>query len=592
LKRQPFIFFLLVSITLAACTGGATIEVPATLAEPASLSDSAVPTETIEPAITQTPTTLQSPTLFSGTRPYSIASYNGTTLSVEDCNYDGYFQSIEATTPEIVTFTLCKPDPAFLSKIAFGTFAIYPKEWIERTSGDEFRTPEGLEKPIGTGPYKVSGWKRGESITFVKNPDYWGYAPSTADSLVFRWSLDSTQRLQDLQSGAIDGYDAVSVDEVSIISTDPNLQLVTRPGLNVFYIGVNNLFPPFDNIKVRQALAMGIDRQRIVDTFYPPGSEVASHFTPCSITYGCVGDAWHKFDVYTAKNLLADVGYAGGFKTKLYYREVLRDYLPQASSVAQDIQTQLKTNLNIDVELVPVDFNTFIKEINTGRLGGLYLYGWSATYPHITSFLSNRFSRDSQQFGRAYPEIYDYLDAALNTSIEVNIHKYYIEVNNAIREFVPMIPIAHDGSAVAYRADVENPQTSPLASETFAASKPGDRDFFIWLQNAEPKSLFCADETDVESFRACAQVTESLYAYKINGTGIKPALAVDCAPNADLTVWACTLRQGVKFHDGSELDAFDVVASYNMGLNPGSEFHKGNTNLWEFYDYFWGLMWR
>ena len=592
MKRQPLISFLLVSITLAACTGGAATETPATLTEPPSLSEPVVPTETIEPAVTQTPAVPPSPTLFFGTGPYPIASYDGRTLTVEDCNYDGHFQSIEATTPMIVTFTLCKPDPAFLSKIAFGAIAIYPKEWIEATSGDGFRTPEGLESPVGTGAYKVGDWKRGESITFVRNPDYWGYAPSNAKTLVFRWASEPSQRLQALQSGSIDGFDNVSSDELAIIEADPNLQLVNRPGLNSFYIGMNNIFPPFDNVNVRQALAMGIDRQRIVDTFYTPGSEVASHFTPCSISYGCVGDAWYEFDAYAAKNLLTEVGYEGGFKTKLYYREVVRDYLPHAGSVARDIQTQLKTNLNIDVELVPVESNTFIQEINAGRLGGLYLYGWSGTYPHITSSLGGRFSRDSQQFGRAYPEIYDNLDAGVRSSILVDIHKHYTEANNAIRKLVPMIPIAHGGSVLAYRADVENPQASPLASDVYAASKPGNRDVFAWMQNTEPKSLFCADETHLDSFRACAQVTESLYAYEINGTGIKPALAVECAPDASLTVWACTLRQGVKFHDGSELDAYDVVASYNMGLNPGSEFHTGNNNLWGIYDQFWGLMWR
>jgi peptide/nickel transport system substrate-binding protein len=124
----------------------------------------------------------------------------------------------------------------------------------------------------------------------------------------------------------------------------------------------------------------------------------------------------------------------------------------------------------------------------------------------------------------------------------------------------------------------------------FAFSKPGDRNTFVWMQNAEPISLFCADESDGESLRACEQVIESLYSYEINGTAVKPALAESCEPNADLTVWVCKLRQGVKFHDGSELDAEDVVATFNMGLNPASPTHVGNSNLWDYYSYLWGLM--
>jgi ABC-type transport system substrate-binding protein len=107
--------------------------------------------------------------------------------------------------------------------------------------------------------------------------------------------------LLELQSGTIDGMDNVGPDDFDTIRGDSNLSLVERPALNVFYVGMTNTFAPFDNQGVRQAIAMGIDRQRIVDNFYPSGSEVASHFTPCAIPNGCVGDAWYEFNVDDAR---------------------------------------------------------------------------------------------------------------------------------------------------------------------------------------------------------------------------------------------------------------------------------------------------
>ncbi len=77
---------------------------------------------------------------------------------------------------------------------------------------------------------------------------------------------------------------------------------------------------------------------------------------------------------------------------------------------------------------------------------------------------------------------------------------------------------------------------------------------------------------------------KSLYGYEINGTAVEPVLAESCEPSADLMVWVCTLRQGVTFHDGSTFDANDVVATFIMGLDASSNFHVGNTNLWEYYD--------
>ena len=283
-----------------------------------------------------------------------------------------------------------RPDPAFLSKIAFSPFAIYPKEWLEATAGDTTRTSEGLEKPIGTGPYMVSEWTRGESLTFTANPDYWGEAPE-AETLVFRWSTESAARLLELQSGTVDGIDNLGPDDFATVEGDSNLHLQIRPALNTFYIGMTNTFPPFDKSEVRQAIAMGIDRQRIVDNFYPAGSEVASHFTPCAIPNGCVGEPWYDFDVDAAKALLAEAGFPDGFKTKLYYRDVVRGYLPQVANVAQDIQAQLKENLNIDAEIVVMESGAFIEESGAGRLDGLYLLGWGADYPHVTNFLDYHF---------------------------------------------------------------------------------------------------------------------------------------------------------------------------------------------------------
>ena len=540
------------------------------------------PTPTEPPVATEPPATEPPAT----EPPLHLIGYS---LVAPDCEYGGFFKSIEATDQYTVTFNLCKSDPAFLSKIAFSPFAIYPEEWIMSTAGEETRTSEGLEHPIGTGPYMVQEWNRGESITFVANPEYWGEQPLTP-TLVFRWSSESAARLLELQSGTIDGFDNVGPDDFAVVEADTSLQLALRPALNVFYVGMTNTFAPFDNVLVRQAVAMGIDRQRIVDTFYPVGSEVASHFTPCAIPNACDGDAWYDFDPEAGRALLAEAGFADGFDTKLYYRDVVRGYLPQVSNVAQDIQAQLLANLNIRAEIVVMESGAFIEASGGGELDGLHLLGWGADYPHITNFLDYHFGQNTLQFGAIDPSIYENITAGGQIADPVEAEPFYVAANNAIRELVPMVPIAHGGSAVAYRSDVVFPQASPLTSEVFALSAAGDRDVFVFMQNAEPISMFCADETDGESLRACEQVMQGLYGYLPNDTAVEPLLAEVCEPNEDLTVWVCTLRQGVTFHDGSTFDANDVVMTFTMGLDASSPYHVGNTNLWEYYDYLWGIM--
>jgi ABC-type transport system substrate-binding protein len=509
-------------------------------------------------------------------------------LIAKNCSYGGLIKSIVANDPSTVTFDLCRPDPAFLPKLAMSPFAIYQKDWINATSGATNRTAEGLEMPVGTGPYKISGWDRGSSLTFVSNPDYWGAAPET-DSLIFTWSSDPAERLLALQNNTIDGYDEVAPEDYGVIEADPNLQLITRSLLNTFYIGLNNTISPFQDLRVRRAIAMGINRQLILDSFYPPQSEVATHFTPCGIPNGCVGTTWYSFDPVAGRALLAAAGYPNGFNMKLYYRDVPRAYLPHVSQVAQNIKSQLLTNLGIKATIVVMESGTFIEEVSAGHLG-FYLLGWAVDYPHASNFLDYHFGAGNRQFGNPFPDIYNNLNAALQFADPLLAKPYYTAANNNIRKLVPMVPVAHSASAVAYRADVTNPQASPMAAEFFAVSDPGGRSTFKWMQGSEPVSLFCADEFDSSSSRACGQVMETLYAYSNNGSTVEPALAESCTPNEDLMTWTCTLRQNVKFHNNSILDANDVVATFTMGLDVTSRTHKGNSNAWAYYDFIFGLM--
>ena len=510
-------------------------------------------------------------------------------LIAPDCNYGGLIKSVEAVDRYSVVFNLCRSDAAFLTRIATPSFAIYPQEWIEATTGYSTRTTEGLEHPIGTGPYMVGSWSRGDNITFVKNPNYWGTA-SVTDTLTFRWSDQPGDRLLALQSGAIDGFDDVAPADYATIEADPNLQLVIRNGLTTFYIGMNNTYTPFNDVRIRQAIAMGINRQQITDAFYPPGSTLATHFTPCQIPNGCVGDDWYDFDLVTARALMTDAGYEDGFQTHLYYRSVYRPYLPDAVGIAQEIHDQLLANLSIDAEIVEMDSVQFLEGVRDGQLNGLYLLGWGVDHPHVSNFLDPHFGQSNIQFGNPHPEIYNKLIEAAQYANPATAQPYYTDANNAIRNLVPMVPVVHAASAIAYRADVINPQASPFSVDLFKATNPGGRNEFKWMQNAEPNSLFCADEWDNDSFRACIQVMEPLYNLMPNSAAIEPALAESCTANGNATAFFCTLRQNVLFHDGTTFDANDVVETFAMGLDVSSPYHKGNTNSWDYYNGIIGLM--
>jgi peptide/nickel transport system substrate-binding protein len=498
-----------------------------------------------------------------------------------DCgSYDGNLQAMRALDELTVEFTLCAPDVAFPSKVAFSALNIHPSEYLESTGGGG----ELIENPIGTGPYQLRQWDRGNQLVLERYDGYWG-EPAETDTLVFRWSSEAAQRLVELQAGTVDGIDNPGRDDFEVIANDPNLQLLERPGLNIFYVGLNRDMEPFDDELVRQAIGMAIDRQRIVDNFYPPGSTVADQFLPPDIFGYTPQPTWYEYDPQAARDMLADAGFPDGFEVTLNYRDVVRSYLPSPGTVAQDIQAQL-AEIGVTVNIEVMESGAFLDASDAGQLT-MYLLGWGADYPDATNFLDFHFGRGaSAQFGAGFEDIWDLLDEASSIADADTRLGLYEQVTELIKQHVPMVPVAHGGSGVAYRADVTNAQASPLGNEYFAVMDPGGRDTFVWMQNAEPIGLYCADETDGESLRACEQINESLLAYEIGGTDVEPALATEWAPNDDGTVWTFTLRDGVTFHDGSTFDANDVVKSYQVQWDASDPLHVGRDGNFTYFSAF------
>ena len=502
--------------------------------------------------------------------------------------YTGNLKKITATDQNTVVFDLCASDVAFLSKIAFSAFGINDSDWLtEKIDPSQNENQPIVSEVNGTGPFKLSAWNRGSDVTMEAFAEYWGEKaiPQTA---ILKWNTEAAQRLVELQAGQVDGIDNLGPTDFPTVEGDSSLQLQPRTGLNTFYIGFNNKFAPWDNETVRQAVAMGIDRNRIVDNFYPPGSQVATHFTPCEIPNGCAGPEWYEFDAAAAKQMLTDAGFDFDQTYKIHYRAAVRGYLPDPPVIATEIQTQLQTNLGIKVELDLQDDTTYLDNADEGLLDGLHLLGWGADYPDMTNFLDYHFGAGaSAQFGDKHDDIVAALAEGAAGADDAAREPSYATANELIKQHVPMIPVAHGGSGVAYRADVEGAHSSPLSNEKFSVMKPGDRTQFVFSQNGEPGGLYCADETDGESLNACEQVMESLYRYKTDSGDVEPALATACEANDDDTVWTCTLREGVTFHDGSSFDANDVVASWAAGINASSPYHVGNTGAWEYYTYLW-----
>jgi ABC-type transport system substrate-binding protein len=494
--------------------------------------------------------------------------------------YAGNLATLEAVDELTVRFTMCDPDVALPAKVAFSSVGIHPAEHLEETGGSP------IDNPVGTGPYVLEEWDQGNQIVLTRNEEYWG-EPAPTPTVVFRWSQESAQRLVELQSGAVDGIDNVGPEDFATVEGDDSLQLIEREPLNIFYVGFDVDEPPLDDEQVRQAVGYAIDKERLIDNFYPQGSEVADQFLPPGIPAYEEGADAYSYDPDRARDLLADAGYPDGIDLgPLSYRNEPRPYLPQPAQVASDIRDQL-SQVGITVTLDEQESGAFIDNANAGDLG-MHLLGWNADFPDPTNFWDFHFGEGGTlQFGTGFDDLHQVLSDAAATVDEGERADLYAEANDVFMEHAPAIPIAYGGSAVAFKAEVDGAHASPLANEAFAAMALEGQDQLVWMQNGEPSGLYCADETDGEALRVCEQINESLLGYEVGGTEVVPSLAGEMPePNDDFTEWTFGLREGVTFHDGSALDANDVVASYRAQWDAEDPLHVGRDGTFTY----WGAL--
>jgi ABC-type transport system substrate-binding protein len=504
-------------------------------------------------------------------------------LAAPDCSYGGALKSIEAPDANTFVITTCNPDPAILAQAAFATFEILPKALLDSTGGDSAKIGSA---PVGTGPYILQEWVKGDHMTLVANPNWWGGTVANK-TLIFKWSAESAQRLLELQSGNADGIELVGTDDIPTVQKDSSLAYYPMTPANTLYFGMNNTKPPFDKEAVRQAFAMAIDKQRIVKNFFPAGSTVADQFLYTGLEPGySQGMAGVAYDPVKAKQMLTAAGFDFNQTIPFSFRTNARGYAPAPEQIATDVQAQL-AQIGVKVKLDVQQSGTLIGNSGLGKLT-FFLLGWGEDYPDATDWFDYHFGATSKIFGTTYPDIVAAIQQGATTGDPVVRQKAYDTVNQLLLQHVPMVPVAHGGSGDAFSAKVKNVLIS-LYNQNFPQMQT-DSGQIVWLQSGEPISLWCGDETDGETINACMTIFEPLLKFKYGTTLTEPALATSYDVNSDATQYTFHLRQNVKWSDGTSFTAADVFATYSAMWNYKDPNHKGNTGVFEYFGGWLGLL--
>lgn len=255
--------------------------------------------------------------------------------------------TVEAVDPATVKVTLKNPQGGFLYNMGWGDAVIVAPETAETNK----------EKPVGTGPFKFANWAKGSSITIEKNPAYWGTA-AALDKAEFRIIPDPAASTAALLAGDIQAFPFFPAPEAKAqIEADPRFKVVIGSTEGETILSMNNKKPPFDQLKVRQAISYAIDRQAIIDgAMFGLGTPIGSHFAPHNPAYVDLTSTY-PHDVEKAKALLKEAGFEGGIKATLK--------LPPptyARRGGEIVASQLR-EIGVDLQIIPVEWADWLSQV-------------------------------------------------------------------------------------------------------------------------------------------------------------------------------------------------------------------------------------
>lgn len=378
----------------------------------------------------------------------------GRTFEYYDTEFGENLKIVETKAVDATTFqlTLATPSAVLLAKLALTSFGISSPKAVEE-QGDKYGTAAGTT--VGTGPFMFKEWVPNDKIVLVRNPNWWGEGPKL-DTLIFRSIPDNSARLAELLAGTIHQADLAQTD-VPAAQADPNIAEYNTPSLGVGYISFQQCTEPFDDVKVRQAVAMAINRQALVDNFYTEGDTLAKGFQPPAVMGSNPNLPPIEYNPDKAKQLLTEAGFPDGFKTEFWYIPVIRGYFPDSKAIAEAIAVDL-AKIGVEVELKTEDWGAYLEDRNVGKFP-MWMLGWGSDNGDPDNFIGWHFAHPVGE--PKEEDCYNndklaqlLIDGAKEPDIAKR-EKIYQEAEQIVHDDMPRIPVAWPTGRVFFRKDVK-----------------------------------------------------------------------------------------------------------------------------------------
>jgi dipeptide transport system substrate-binding protein len=376
-------------------------------------------------------------------------------------------QAVEKLDDLTVRLRLARPEAPLLADLAMDFASIQSAEYAEAML--RAGTPEEVDQqPIGTGPFRWQGYQQDAVIRYAANLDYWQGA-SAIDRLIFAITPDASVRLAKIEAGECQVTAFPNPADLAAIRRQPDLRLVESDGLNIGYLAFNVTKPPLDDVRVRRALAMAIDRRAIVEAVYQGAATPArSPIPPGLWAYDPTLPAV-PYDPAAAKRLLAEAGHQGGFATDLWAMPVQRAYNPNARRMAELIQADW-AKIGVTAPIVSYEWGEYLRRSKLGEHQTILL-GWTAQNADPDNILSVNLSCASvASVNRARwcdPAFDDLLAQSRATTDRPSRARLYDQAQRILVDRLPWDPIAHARIYEVVRKEVRGYRNDPFGAHVF-----------------------------------------------------------------------------------------------------------------------------
>jgi oligopeptide transport system substrate-binding protein len=343
--------------------------------------------------------------------------------------------------------TIDEPKPYFLAKMTYPTAFVVDKDQIERDRRNWTR------RPNGTGPFKLQEWRIGERVVLVPNERYHGDPKPQLSKVTFQLAGGSV--LTQYENGEIDiaGVGVNDIERIRDRSERLNKEFVEKPELSTSYIAFNTQQPPFDDVKVRQAFAMAIDKERIANVILRNLVPSANTILPPGLPGYSQSQQGLTFNVDRAKQLLQESKYQGRLPRVVM---TMSGTGANLGPTTEAILEMWKQTLGVEVEVEQVETATFFQDVRRGKYQ-MWSLGWQADYPDPENFLDIHFASDSQHNETKYsnPQVDSLLKRARTERDTEVRYRTYREAEALILQDAPWIPLFHGAASVLVKPSIK-----------------------------------------------------------------------------------------------------------------------------------------